>query len=298
MVASCLSPTSLYGGYLRRCFTASGLSSQTIDIDHQTSIHFWGPTTASHKPVLLLIHGFGPVCLWQWRRQVQFFCADFDIYVPDLIFFGDSTTTSSDRTEVFQAVSIGKLLEKLGIERYAVMGTSYGGFVAYHMAYMWPERVEKVVIASSAVNLIRRDNEELLQRAKLKEIEDLMLPRTAEQLRTLTSLAVFKRLPTIPNFLWNDIIDKLYSDNREEKKGLLKGLTLGREDTPNISPLQQEVLIIWGDHDQIFPLEKAIELKEVLGEKAKLEVMKKTAHMPQVEFPERFNAIVKNFLCA
>lgn len=87
------------------------------------------------------------------------------------------------------------------------MGTSYGGFVAYHMAYMWPERVEKVVIASSAVNLIRRDNEELLQRAKLKEIEDLMLPRTAEQLRTLTSLAVFKRLPTIPNFLWNDIID-------------------------------------------------------------------------------------------
>ena len=37
-------------------------------------------------------------------------------------------------------------------------------------------------------------------------------------------------------------LQKLYSDNREEKKGLLKGLTLGREDTPNISPLQQVLL--------------------------------------------------------
>ena len=64
-----------------------------------------------------------------------------------------------------------------------------------------------MVIASSAVNMVRSDNEELLKRAKVKEIEDLMLPRTAEQLRTVISLAVYKRLPMLPNFLWNDIID-------------------------------------------------------------------------------------------
>ena len=34
-------------------------------------------------------------------------------------------------------------------------------------------------------------------------------------------------------------MQKLYSENRKEKMELLKGLTLGRDDTANISPLQQ-----------------------------------------------------------
>ncbi|CAK9158882.1 unnamed protein product, partial [Ilex paraguariensis] len=54
---------------------------------------------------------------------------------------------------------------------------------------------------------------------------------------------------------------KLYTENRREKLELLKGLTLGRDDTVNLSPLKQEVLIVWGDNDQIFLLEKATELK-------------------------------------
>lgn len=36
----------------------------------------------------------------------------------------------------------------------------------------------------------------------------------------------------------------------------------------------------------------------LMGEKAELEVIKKAGHVPQIEFPERFNAIVYNFLCA
>lgn len=35
----------------------------------------------------------------------------------------------------------------------------------------------------------------------------------------------------------------------------------------------------------------------LLGEKARLEVIKNTAHVPQIECPGQFNNIVKNFLC-
>ncbi|KAK9274315.1 hypothetical protein L1049_019129 [Liquidambar formosana] len=303
MVASCFnfSFISLYGHYLRRQFIAAGLSQQRANIDDETTIHFWGPKPGINlppKPSLVLLHGFGPIALWQWRQQVCFLSPHFNIYVPNLLFFGGSTTKSSERTEVFQAVSVGKLMEILGVERFSVMGTSYGGFVAYHMAAMWPERVDKVVIASSAVNMVRRDNKELMERAKVERIEDLMLPTTAGQLRTLLVLAAFKTPKVMPDFLLNDFLDKLYFENREEKIELLKGLTIGRDDTPNISPLQQEVLLVWGDHDNIFPLKKATELKELLGEKARLEVMKNTSHVPQIEQPEQFNEIVKDFLCA
>ncbi|KAL8054448.1 hypothetical protein ABFX02_05G137900 [Erythranthe guttata] len=296
MVDSCLSFVSIYGSFLRRSLAAAGLSSQTIDIDSDTTVHFWGPSAATSKPPLVLIHGFGPHGVWQWRPQISFFAREFDVYIPDLLFFGDSFTKCSDRSEVFQAASVAKLLEKLRISRYSVVGTSYGGFVAYRMAAMWPERVEKVVIASSGVNMRRSDNSELLKRAKMENIEDFMLPSSAVQMRTLIGLAVFRR-PYIPDFFLNDFINKLYRENRKEKLELLKGLTLGQDDTDQtISPLPQEVLIVWGEHDQIFLLEKAIELHKLLGERAKLQIIKKTSHVPQLEQAGQFNNIVKDFL--
>ncbi|KAH0969746.1 hypothetical protein GBA52_028342 [Prunus armeniaca] len=229
-----LSPVSLYAIYVRRCFAASGLSQQTLQLDNETTLHFWGPNpkfsqATQKKPSLVLIHGFGPVAISSPPR--------FNVYVPDLVFFGDSTTTSAERSEVFQAASVAKLMEKAGVERFSVIGTSYGGFVAYHVARMWPERVEKVVIASSGVNMRRGDNEKLLRRAKLEKIEHLMLPATAVQLQTLIGLAMSRRVDVIPRFLLNDFVQKLYSDKRKEKMELLKGLTLGRDDTLNLSPL-------------------------------------------------------------
>ncbi|KAF8036137.1 hypothetical protein BT93_C1977 [Corymbia citriodora subsp. variegata] len=295
-----LSFVTLYETYLRRCFTNAGLLLQTLKLDDETTIQFWGPNPGetARKPPVMLIHGFGPVGIWQWRKQVQCLTPHFDVYVPDLIFFGGSTTTCAERTEVFQAASVAKLADKLNLDRFHVVGTSYGGFVAYHVAQMRPERVGKVVIASSGANMRKGDNEQLLGRAKLEKIEDLMLPETAANLRTLMDLAVYKRVAhVVPDFVLNEFINRLYSENRKEKIDLLKGLTLGREDDPGIYALQQEVLLIWGDHDQLFPLRMATELKELLGKKVKLEVMKNTAHVPQIEDPLRFNSILKDFLC-
>ncbi|XP_058079074.1 uncharacterized protein LOC131227315 isoform X2 [Magnolia sinica] len=254
---------SLYSYYLRRIFRSSGLYPQTIQIDPQTTIHCWLPTKSGFpsKPPLVLIHGFGPSAIWQWRSQVQSLSRHFSLYVPDLVFFGGSSTSSPERSEVFQAASVAKMLEKLGVEQFSVVGTSYGGFVAYNLGRICGEKVEKVVIASSGVSRRRRDNVELLEKAGAEKISDLMLPSTAKDLRTLLRLSVNRRLH-IPDCLLNDVIHTLYKENREEKMQLLTGLTIGKEDDVQISPLQQEVLIIWGEFDQIFPLEKAFELRK------------------------------------
>ncbi|XP_057957763.1 uncharacterized protein LOC131150806 isoform X2 [Malania oleifera] len=267
MFVSWLSPASLFNSYLRRSFGAAGLSSQTIPIDDQTTIHFWGPKPDSPranptKPALVLIHGFGPAALWQWRPQAAALSPHFDLYVPDLVFFGESTTASAERTERFQAACVGKLMERVGVEKYSVAGTSYGGFVAYRMAEMWGERVEKVVVASSGVNMVRGDGEKLLRRAAAETVEEFLLPQTAEQLRVLLGLALFKRPAVLPSFLLTDFIHKLYTENRMEKIELLRDVSFGKDDTPKISPLKQEVLIVWGEHDQIFLLEMATQLKE------------------------------------
>ncbi|CAN1786678.1 2-hydroxymuconate semialdehyde hydrolase [Linum perenne] len=289
---------SLYTLYLRRCFAAAGLTQQTIHTDSTTTVNFWGPTSHNiDKPTLVFIHGFGPVAMWQWSGQVQSFSPHYNVYVPDLVFFGESYTTSSRRSEVFQAETVVALLEKVGVKRYSVVGTSYGGFVAYHMARMWPERVEKVVVASSGVNMRKSDNEDLVKRGKVETISDLMLPQTPSQLRALLDVAANRNLRLVPGFVLRGFVQKLYADKRNEKLELLKGLTIGQDDTVNLSPLQQEVLIIWGEKDKIFPLKMAHELNGLIGKKnVKLEIMKKASHVPQIEYPAKFNAIVKTFL--
>lgn len=80
--------------------------------------------------------------------------------------------------------------------------------MAYHLASaLGEERVQKVVIASSGVNMRKGDNVALLRRAQLEKIEDLMLPATPQHLRKLMSLAVHKTTHFLPNFFLNDFIN-------------------------------------------------------------------------------------------
>ncbi|RZC85459.1 hypothetical protein C5167_041634 [Papaver somniferum] len=299
--SSCFSLVPLIETHvLKKTFTSSGLCSKTLGIDSDTTFRYWSPAEESSSrtlPALILLHGFGPNPLWQWSNQVKHLSKYFAIYVPDLIFFGESTTNSMERSEVFQAVSVAKLLEMLGVVKYSVMGTSYGGFVAYHMARLWPERVEKVVIASSGVNMTWQDNVELLKRGKVEKIDDLLIPSSPDQLRNCIRMCQYKRFPIyVPDFVLSDFINSLFGENRKEKLELLEGVTLGREDVISISRLPHEVLIVWGEHDQIFPLHRGYELKELIGDNVSMEVMPKTSHTPQAENPKLFNSIVEKFL--
>ncbi|CAO2189450.1 unnamed protein product [Urochloa humidicola] len=65
---------------------------------------------------------------------------------------------------------------------------------------------------------------------------------------------------------------------------------------PNFYTTIQEVPVLWGEHDQIFPIEKAFEVARKLGANARLEVIKDTSHMPREEDPKRFNEAILNFL--
>ncbi|KAG2280096.1 hypothetical protein Bca52824_051316 [Brassica carinata] len=272
MAPSFLSVAKFVEAILRRRFSSAGLSLQTLSIDSETTIQFWGPPPSlSHenkqKRSLLLLHGFGPSAVWQWSRQVKPLSLAFRLYIPDLVFFGGSTTTSScsdeNRSEIFQASCMGKLMEKLGVERFSVVGTSYGGFVAYNMAKMSPEKVDKVILASSGVNMRRSDNEAFIARAKCHRITEVMLPSSGTDLRRFSGMVSSRKLDFVPDFVLNDFCQKMYSEKREEKAELLKGLSIGRDDKTNITPIQQDVMLIWGERDQVFPLKMAHDLRDI-----------------------------------
>uniref|UniRef100_A0A0E0EE92 AB hydrolase-1 domain-containing protein n=1 Tax=Oryza meridionalis TaxID=40149 RepID=A0A0E0EE92_9ORYZ len=297
----------LLDAYFRRRFAAAGLVQASVPLDGgATTVQCWRfpPGASEELPVLVLLHGFGPPATWQWRRQVGPLSRRFRLVVPDLLFFGGSGTAAADaRSEAHQAEAVAKLVAAVvgaaAAARVSVAGTSYGGFVAYHVArLLGPAAVARVVIASSDLLKADADDRALLRRGGAERVEDVMLPRTPERMRRLLGLAYHRprRFSFTPAFVLRDLAQYLYTDKIEEKKELIKGITLGDKEKFQLTPLPQEVLVLWGEHDQIFPIEKAFEVARQLGANARLEIIKNTGHMPQEEDPKRFNEALLNFL--
>ncbi|WOL11580.1 hypothetical protein Cni_G20344 [Canna indica] len=308
---------SLIDLFVRRAYTAAGLRPHTVSIDADTTVQCWisssllPPPSSSgdvepektKKPPLLLIHGFGTSGTFQWRSQIRTLAAHFDVIVPDLLFFGGSTTRSPQRSEAFQADALVALLDALGVRpprraRVSVVGTSYGGFVAYHVARkMGPEQVDRVVIASSDLLKGPEDDRALLERAGGgASVDEIMLPRTPADMKRLGRLAVYHQPRYVPECILRGVLRSMLKDNLQEKLELIKGISISNKDEFQLTPLPQQVLIIWGEHDQIFPLEKAFQIQKRLGENVRLEVVEKTSHLPQMEDTKKFNQLLLGFL--
>lgn len=88
------------------------------------------------------------------------------------------------------------------------MGTSYGGFVAYRMAHMYPNSVNKLVLSSSAVNMTAEADAAMVRRFKTKDVTEILQPCDVEGVRRASVLAFHWQPPfTIPAFICNDILD-------------------------------------------------------------------------------------------
>ncbi|CAK9215059.1 unnamed protein product [Sphagnum troendelagicum] len=298
-----------------------GLRSQLVNLDNDTVIHCWVPASAltsqdgrvgcksssvaaaskklETKPALMLIHGFAPNALLCWENQVGTLTKEFDVYIPDLLFFGNSTTKLTEKrwTESFQAECLMQMLQLVGVQnQIQLVGTSYGGMVAFRMAEMYPNFVKNVVISSSGVGFMSTSLDELLARSNLSSISELLLPSSVKGMKVFLANVTYKAM-WLPNFILHDMLQVLYEENREERKQLLDHMIFGTKDALPLPQLSQKFLIVWGEHDEVFNKNLAYELQKHLGtSRAELVVMKNCGHIPQIENPKEYNRIILNFL--
>ncbi|PIN11302.1 putative hydrolase/acyltransferase (alpha/beta hydrolase superfamily) [Handroanthus impetiginosus] len=295
--SKCFSFTASGNWCLRYTFTCSGLRPVSTDLGDGTVMHCWVPKTRNPaRPNIVLIHGFGANALWQFCDTVRFLAPHFNVYVPDLVFFGNSVSTRPDRTESFQAQCVKRVMEANSVEKMVVVGLSYGGFVAYSMAAQFEECVERVVICCAGVCLEEKDLKEgLFPVADVEDAATVLLPQTAEKMKELVRYTFVKPPKGLPSCLLEDFIDEMCYDYVEEKKELLRAVAKDRKlsDLPRIS---QPTLIVWGDQDRIFPVELANRLKRHLGENGELVVIKNTGHGFIYEKPKEFHKHLKAFL--
>ena len=109
--------------------------------------HWTGPSHAQHPPVILL-HGVLQSGEGM-RHLAEQLSLDREVLVPDLRGRGDSDRPQDGYDPATMAGDVAGLIDRLGIERPALIGRLHGGLVAYHLAARRPELVCGVVLGDA-----------------------------------------------------------------------------------------------------------------------------------------------------
>ncbi|XP_039157276.1 uncharacterized hydrolase YugF [Eucalyptus grandis] len=296
-MAKCFSFAATCDRWFRFSFSRAGLKPTTTDLGDGTVVHCWVPKTYKpNKPNLLLLHGLGANAMWQWNDFIPSFLARFNVYVPDLLFFGESYTTRPERTEQFQAQCIAGVLEAQGVRKLNVVGLSYGGFVAYSLAAQFPEMVEKLVLCCAGVCMEEKDMEDGTFPVKsVDEALSFLIPQTPEKMKEMLEVVFYKPVTRMPTCIMQDFIDVLWKEYLQERTELVNALCKDRK-MSNLPKITQRTLIIWGEYDKLFPLELGHRLKRHLDENGQLVVVKDCGHAIIKENPKEMYKHIKAFL--
>jgi len=270
----------------------AGLQAADVSLDG-AQVRYWDSGQRDRQTVLL-IHGFGASAIWQWHHQATALAKNYRVVVPDLLWFGGST--SPDRFAIDDQVAmLAALLDHLKIERAHVVGISYGGLVALELAGQQPQRVTHVVIADSPGHVYTwTDYRVLCTRFGVMDFGEVLVPEDEVGVERLLDLA-YHDAPWVPGWAARQILEQLYGTHREEKKKLLQA-ALSEIDKPRVwTTISSPGLLVWGRDDPVFPLAIGERLQGALGDRTDIVVIDDARHAPNVEYPERFNQILTTF---
>jgi proline iminopeptidase len=189
------------------------------------------------------------------------------------------------------------LREHLGFEKVAVMGHSYGGFVALEYALRYPRRLSHLILMDTAATFDYGEEIEANARRKgatEEQMEALDAPVGDEE--------KFRRvLEIIVPLYWHRFDAELqarvfartvYSAEAYEAGGpLIEGWDL----TPRLGEIGTPTLVLAGQDDFVTPPSQARILHEGIPG-SELIVFEHSGHFPYLEEPEAFFGAVRGWL--
>ncbi|MET3945951.1 cation diffusion facilitator CzcD-associated flavoprotein CzcO/pimeloyl-ACP methyl ester carboxylesterase [Arthrobacter sp. UYCu512] len=256
--------------------------------------------TGSGDPMLLL-HGIGQ-SLEDWNEQHERLAARHTLISVDLPGFAYSDRLSGPATLAKLAGSLPAFLDAVGVhEPLPVIGNSLGGAVAMKLAADHPDRVSALVLANSAgfgqeVALVLR----LLTVGPLAAL--LTRPAEAASRRTVESIFYNKALVTDARVGQAYALSRRATHRRTllevaRDLGTVSGVRAEWRADLMAALAQSDIpmLVAWGDHDHVLPFSHLKAATAALP-RAESHVFPKTGHMPQIETPDEFAAVVEDFL--
>jgi pimeloyl-ACP methyl ester carboxylesterase len=257
---------------------------------------------AGEGPVLLLIHGMGGT-YENWQEVIEPLAAQHTVIAPDLPGHGASAPGGGDYSIGALASGLRDLLITLGHDRATLVGHSLGGGIAMQMGYQFPEMVERLVLVSSGG--LGPEVSPVLRAAALPGA-DAFISATAG-IGGRIGGAVGRGLSAIglrPNADVAEVLRGYASLTDPDRRAAFLATVRSvigtggqRVDASDRLYLAEAVpvLIVWGARDSIIPVHHGEDAHRAIPG-SRLEIFEDVGHLPQLEAPGRFIAVLERFL--
>ncbi len=277
------SPTNFFETYTNNDKASKSLKefqskpTKEINVDGVIWEYYSG---GSGNKTILFLHGMGGAYDLWWQQATEFE-KDYKVI----------TYTLPEEINSLEKTSKGilKIIEKEGVDRFYVVGTSMGGYIAQYLAKIIPDKVEKVVFGNTFPpnNLLAKQNEKSS-----------------------------KIIPWLPKIVFSKLGEKkLISEivpaakNSELLKAFLPSLPSGKKQfmnrfsvvidnfvaTPEVYEIKRiPKLIIESDNDPLIPTILREEIK-VLYPDAEVYTFHNEGHFPYINAADEYNRVLKEF---
>ena len=103
--------------------------------------------SGASQGTIVLIPGIG-ASAERWEFVIPLLNKNYKLIIPDLIGFGYSDKPLADYTSEFFSKFLDSFLQKIGLEKTNIIGSSLGGQIAVNYAAENKDSVEKLVLIS------------------------------------------------------------------------------------------------------------------------------------------------------
>jgi pimeloyl-ACP methyl ester carboxylesterase len=252
---------------------------------------FYRQDGTEHSETMVMIHA-GICDSRMWEAQIKHYAKRFQVIALDLRGFGQSKMVAGAFAHYEDVLG---LMDALKIEQAWLMGCSQGGKIALNVALAQPERVKGLILVAPAIGGYRYEGaphplEDALEEAEnagnLELVSELEVQVWVDGGREASEVdAAMRKLVYEMNLIPLKVDGDLWEAEKQLEPPAIERL----------ESIEKPTLLIYGDLDIAPSLERVdILAKRIVGIKKVL--MPKTAHLPNMERPDKFNRIVDEFL--
>ncbi len=269
--------------------------STFVDVNGM-KVHLRDEGSRKDRAPLVLIHGTSS-SLQTWEGWVAALKAQRRVITFDLPGFGLTGPNARDdyRIESY-ARFVLDLLDALGVQLCVLCGNSLGGDIAWHLAVVAPERVQRLILVDAAGYPMPSESGSIFSMMAKTPLLNQFMRFTMS--RSMMESSV-KKLYGNPSRVTPELIDRyeqlmLRQGNRQALIRAVQQSKIGA-DAPLIKSVKQPTLIIWGGRDRLIPVDNAHQFhRDISG--SQLAIFDDLGHMPQEEDPSRTVKAVLEFL--
>ena len=238
---------------------------------------------------LVLLHAF-PLFHEMWRDQIREFSSDFQIIAPDARGFGESSQFKSEPSLEIVARDVAALLDELKIAQPVIVcGISMGGYTALEFARQFPQRLAGLILCDTRADAdndksARDEMIEFAQHRTGEEVAEKMLPKLLGEYTRAHNLAVAARV--------RELARELTGHNAAN---MLMAIRNRRDSTEILGEIKVPTLVVGGTQDETCAPEIMAQMAaQIHG--ARHETIRDAGHLSNLEAPESFNAVVRQWL--